>query len=529
MASLFTATNISRTVSSIGASMRRYAREQEKQQAYQNALYQCNVIGAESDVYTTIHHSLEPLRSISEVEEELSSLVVNEYDRPTYNEPRPDIEHARLQVEKEARKLYRRLLFWSDKEKCKDYVSNHLSERFAELSKQWELQKEAFDKDQDQREKTFNDNAKAEYDTKRQILDDFLTPTDNRVLSKTDKMLKDMEIPLSITTSFEFDSENGRLSFDVEFPDDSFIPTQKATILKSGKLSVSNKTKKELNLDYVTAICGVAYRIAASAFNISARVNSVAIFGHIVRINDKTATLNDDYLYAVVFDRKTFSNIVGSGDFLPHMNFAFFPHKISLTSQYVFKPIDPQKLEDSVADTIESRVSNELSKTGFKITSNIPNAPSNPNRAFSPDDGSDFNYLGYHDWMDVEPGEITLEDSSAFPEWEHMYVYSRSDVNKAESAIQQAYLQIRSDFLTGKFFDLSGPGKTNYGFVLFFDLFAAYAAGKSDIQKLCKELDVLTIVCGKTEKYIKRTFENCFKEVYKPQVDKDYVATYFSF
>lgn len=527
MASLFTKTNISRMVSSVNSSIKQYNREKEKEQAYLYAVNQYNAITSESDVYTTIHRALEPLRDASLDKVKLSCLRVDKYLRQSYEVPKPDLEQSKALVEKEARKQFRSFLFWSDKEKCKEFVDSHLAERHDEFVKEWEREKEEFERAEDEKERAFNKDAQAKYDGEKKKLDDFLCPSDNRILGKAEKMLGEMELPFSITTNFTFDSENGRLSFDVEFPDESFIPTQKANILKSGKLSVSNKTKKELNQDYVTAICGVAYKIAASAFNISARVESVAVYGHIVRIDDKTATLTDDYLYAVVFDRETFSNVVGAGDFIPHMKFAFFPHKISLTSQYVFKVIDPEKLDGSVADAVEEKVVKELSKIKFKITSNIPNDPSNPNRAFSPDDGSGFDYLGYHDWKEVDPEAIVLEDGFDFPAWDHMYVYSRSDVNKAEPEIQQAYLRIRSDFLNGKFYDLSVPSKTNYGFVLFFDVFAAYAAGKSDIQTLCSELDVLTVVCPKTGRYIKRTFEDCFKEVEKPQEEKDYVGSYF--
>lgn len=528
MASLFTQTNIRRVVSSVNSSINQYNREKEKQQAYQHALYQRNVISSRSSIYTSIHKGLGSLTNVSIERLKLSGLKIDTYERKQFDVPKPELEQAKVSLEKEARKQFRSFLFFADKKKCETYVSNHLSERFEELMKDWEYQKCSFEKEEDDKERQFNIAAQAKYDAEKEEINDFLSPTDNRILAKTDSMLAEMELPFDITTSFFFDSEKGLLSFDVEFPDDSIIPTQKATILKSGKLSVTNKTKKELNYDYVMAICGVAYKIAASAFNISAKIDSVGVYGHIVRINDKTATLDDDYLYAVIFDRGTFARVIGSNDFVPHSKFAFFPHKISLTSQYVFKAIDPKKLDASVADVIDDKVSKELGNISFKITSNIPNDPSNPNRAFSPDDGSGFDYLGYHDWKEVDPGDIVLEDSSTFPDWEHMYVYSKSDINKADLAIQQAYLKIRKDFLDGTFYDLSAPGKTNYGFVLFFDLFAAYAAGKSDVKKLCKELDILTIVCGKTERYIKRTFETCFREKGKPQEDRDYVATYFS-
>lgn len=535
--SLFTATQISRTASSLNASINRYIREKEKQQAYQGDLREYYSLKAESDVFTSIHEDLESLRSVSEAERLLNNLTLKKYERRIYSEPLPDIASAKNRVEKEARRKIHSILFWTNKEKREEFVSTHLTERLEEYIKEWQKQKDAFEKRQDEREKEFNEKAQAEYDSEKQELESFLKPSDNTILQRADKLLTEIEIPFDITTRLSFNNEDGTLYFDIEFPDESIIPRQKGNILKSGKLSIKDKTQKERYYEYVLAICGTAYKIAAPAFNISARVKNVAVSGHLVRVNERTATLNDDYLYSVVFDRETFSNTVLSGDFIPHLKFVDFPHKISLTSQYVFKSIDPIQL-DNAAD---SRAASEHQRDSIvsipglgsaikvSITSNIPNDNSNPNRAFSLDDGSGFDYLGYHDWNDIPPSDINLQDCSRFPEWCHMYIYSRSDINNANNTIQEAYLQIRKDFLNGTYYDLSNPGKTNYGFVLFFDLFAAYAAGKSDIKKLCKELDVLTIICGKTERYIKRTFERCFEEVSKPQEDKDFAAAYFNF
>lgn len=142
--------------------------------------------------------------------------------------------------------------------------------------------------------------------------------------------------------------------------------------------------------------------------------------------------------------------------------------------------------------------------------------------------GSDFVYLGEHEWKDVNPTGIKLEDSTIFPAWPQMEINSRTAINLANTAIQDAYSAIRDAFLNGKLYDLSDTDKANYGFVLFFDLISAYSFGNSDIQKLCKELDVLTISCGKTEKHIKESLEKCFKYSSKPQEDKDFAAAYFN-
>lgn len=138
-------------------------------------------------------------------------------------------------------------------------------------------------------------------------------------------------------------------------------------------------------------------------------------------------------------------------------------------------------------------------------------------------------FLGYHEWKDIPPSQIRLEDASVFPNWEQIEIYSRKAIINVDRAIQESYFAIRNDFLNGKYYDLSEPGKINYGFVLLYDLVTAYSTGRSDIVQLCKELDVLTISCGKTGRYLKKTLYNCFKVFSKPQRDREYAAAYFNF
>lgn len=140
-----------------------------------------------------------------------------------------------------------------------------------------------------------------------------------------------------------------------------------------------------------------------------------------------------------------------------------------------------------------------------------------------------FEFLGEHEWKELPPSDIKLAGDFSFPEWEHTYIYSRTAILDASKEIQEAYKSIRRAFLDGVYYDLSDTTRTNYGFVLFYDLFEAYLVGKSDIEKLCKELDVLSISCGETERFIKITFEDVFKRESIPQYDKDFASAYFCF
>lgn len=202
----------------------------------------------------------------------------------------------------------------------------------------------------------------------------------------------------------------------------------------------------------------------------------------------------------------------------PDLRYSYNPS----TTYYHFYAINLSGLRLEIISGDSSAI--ERIENAFYIASN--NNVSNRQISIS---DSDFVFLGEHDWKEVTPSGIKLEDSSIFPAWPQIEINSRTVISSAEKNIQEAYAVIRDDFLNGKLYDLSDTDKTNYGFVLFFDLISAYSNGNSDIQKLCRELDVLTISCGKTEKYIRSSLEKCFKYGSKSQIDKDFAAAYFSF
>lgn len=143
---------------------------------------------------------------------------------------------------------------------------------------------------------------------------------------------------------------------------------------------------------------------------------------------------------------------------------------------------------------------------------------------------SGFEYLKEHSWKSVAPSDIVLNDSIDLPEWHPINgkMQSCTVIETADDSIQQAYTKIRKDFLNGVFYDLSGAGMMNYGVMLFYDLFTAYANGYSDIQTLCSELDILTISCSITESLIQESFNDFFNNGSQFQADREYVNSYFS-
>lgn len=88
--------------------------------------------------------------------------------------------------------------------------------------------------------------------------------------------------------------------------------------------------------------------------------------------------------------------------------------------------------------------------------------------------------------------------SSGVPYWAHRYVYSYSEINSASSEQKKFYAIFKNSFLNGEYFDLEG--KTNYAFILLFDLLIEFEIHK-DISKLESQLKILGQCYPNTKSY----------------------------
>jgi hypothetical protein len=61
------------------------------------------------------------------------------------------------------------------------------------------------------------------------------------------------------------------------------------------------------------------------------------------------------------------------------------------------------------------------------------------------------------------------------PPWQHQYVYSASELQQASAPQKAFYMQFRSEFVKGNYYDLEG--NSNYAFILLFDLVDSYFGG----------------------------------------------------
>ena len=131
----------------------------------------------------------------------------------------------------------------------------------------------------------------------------FLEGEQSWVEQKIDSFLGSMTLPVNFSVAYEYDSEKGELSVDLDLPEIEDLPNTKATSLSTGKVKIKEKSQKELKEEYIRCISGLALFFSCCFFNISSRITSILISGYTQRINKKTGKTSDDYVFSIILNR----------------------------------------------------------------------------------------------------------------------------------------------------------------------------------------------------------------------------------
>ena len=135
--------------------------------------------------------------------------------------------------------------------------------------------------------------------------------------------------------------DNGRkIYLDIDLPEIEDFPQKKSRILSTGKLSLKNKTPKEMKLDYLKSVSGMSIYFASIGFSISPKVEEVIVSGYTQRINKATGSVDDEYVYSVKYDYLRFKDL-DVGNIEPNLTLESFEHRIDSNSQYDLRPIIP--------------------------------------------------------------------------------------------------------------------------------------------------------------------------------------------
>ena len=97
----------------------------------------------------------------------------------------------------------------------------------------------------------------------------------------------------------EYNKQEGLIEATASIPSMIYIPDKKAVPLASGKISVKDKLKREMDADTANTLLGLSYYIAGHLFSLSVNIN-------LVRLSVVTGY---SAYYWVQFDRMSFMTL----------------------------------------------------------------------------------------------------------------------------------------------------------------------------------------------------------------------------
>lgn len=269
--------------------------------------------------------------------EELTPVFI---EPQTYQEPEPEVEQIRAELQAEAERQINPVLFWTAKSKREAYIAEHLSERVAQAMHVWKTDKEAFDKQEAQRVKESNAQIQQQHDEEMSQLAYLLKDDGVSVSDKIDGFIEKLELPIDVELDYDYDEKSKSLYVDLLLPSIEIMPNRKAALLATGKPSVKSKTKYELNNDYMTCVVGVAFFIASALYNTTTSIDKMLVNGFSTRISGATGNMEETAIYSVVFNREQFSQI-NYQKINPVDALTAFPCHIDLLKTMEYKSIQP--------------------------------------------------------------------------------------------------------------------------------------------------------------------------------------------
>lgn len=296
-------------------------------------------IQAHDSSFTKLHLKIESLISINDTKNSLASLSLEKYKVQLFPESRPLKERTRYMLELESKKI-KSIKFWENKKRRKEFVENNLEERYNSTLNKWIQEKKKFDDNEKLEESNRNKEFLNTYNAKKATLQKFLDADTYLIHDYFQTVTSELDLEPEFAIDFEFNQEEKTFYLDVDLPEVEHIPNETSKILASGKISVKQKTQKQIDLDYAHCVTGLSYYIASLAFNCSPAINKVVISGYTQRINKSTGHLNDDYILSAIFRRELFS-VINFKNVDPIDALENFEHRKALSKMFKFGIIEP--------------------------------------------------------------------------------------------------------------------------------------------------------------------------------------------
>lgn len=277
---------------------------------------------AENRRYTSMHRNMPKVETRGFFERKLTSMAPNKYHRKTFAFPKP----TKADVEKDLREEVVSLNYAETTVNDRDYCCQYLDSLTEARQQTWYEAKSLFDKIEDAREERENSKLFADFQAAYNKEKDFLAGKDTVVYNGMSqlKLSTNVEVPYNLSLDYQYSQAKRQMIVAVTVEDGINVPTFKAVVLASGKISIKNKLVKETIQDKTDSTLSLVYTLAAHIFNISPNIEYL-------RIGLYERTRQNPLLF-VEFNRDAFSRVkprlVGL-----HADILGYPHVIDFKTK----------------------------------------------------------------------------------------------------------------------------------------------------------------------------------------------------
>ena len=231
---------------------------------------------AESRAYTAIHRDMAKVRPKNAFEKELVSLSPHKYERKSFTLPRP----TKPDVETDLIKEFESINYATPSKTSKDkacFIRERLNANIEKRGQAWQEAADLFYKIESAKEVKENNRFMAAYRSELLQKQDIFEGKEDVVEKGMEELCRTLKVPYNLLLSFQYDKAMSLLKVDTIIEDGLKVPTVKASILASGKISLKNKLVKELISDKANSAISLVYFLTSHFYGISPNINALQL------------------------------------------------------------------------------------------------------------------------------------------------------------------------------------------------------------------------------------------------------------
>ncbi|MDQ0256189.1 hypothetical protein J2S74_003607 [Evansella vedderi] len=151
--------------------------------------------------------------------------------------------------------------------------------------------------------------------------------------------LDELDFPLETDVDFQVYSSE-KVYVDIDLPTIDEVPIKKASILKTGRLKIADKTQRQHREEYALLVGGTAFYLASFFFRYLPTVKVVYVSGYNQILDNSTGHDVDQYIYSLEIDKNKLYSL-NMKNVHPIKAFEHFEPRVNTTKTFIFKEIKP--------------------------------------------------------------------------------------------------------------------------------------------------------------------------------------------